>query len=862
MIVHRFHPRAPLGAGKAGCSLFAVAVTVMAGDAPARAQSELTLAEATGTAESAVASGAEAADDVTASAARTTDDSADEAIGSGGGAADEAAGIVVTARLRQENLQDVPLSISAVGSEVIRSERLVRIQDFSQKIANFNPRTQNPRTSALSIRGAGGLAGAGDGSEGGVGLIVDNVFYTHIGFAWGPLYDLAAVEVARGPQGTLLGKNTTIGAVIIRTQAPRFEPENEIELAAGNYGSLAARAYTTGPLIDDVLAYRVSFYSEKNDGFYPNRPDYPIIDDSNRFNVRFKDTNRWAIRGQLLARLGPDVTSRLIADYHQSREYNNFSGIVAPVFNRRANGSRIETYNEKLTRLFRITQFDDDPADGEQTNPSRMRQHTKGVSNELTWENLGGHTLTSITAFRQFNLYPRNSQGNYGLRFYSLGYDIIAKQFSQELRLASQPSDTFDYQVGAFFLRDKRRSNDRIIWGRDGAQFYGNSAAIAPAVLDGLEYDQLGIAKTTSYAAFGQGTWHVTDRFDLTGGIRYTHEKRSGSDTTALIGGASNLTPAQVAQREQILINQFGGYFAIAGKRSFDSVAWLINPSFKVTDDILLYASTARGVKSGAINTVARPVRSGGVVVGNQPIVVEPEVSRDWEVGIKTSWLDKTLNFNVNLYWNDLYDYQGNVVDSTSYRDAQGEPVRVTYLSNIPHVRLKGIEVEASWRATPALSLTLAGAVSDVRYVDFPDSAPAADFAGYAGAPATVDLSGERIEGIPSWTLNAGVRYDAPAGSFQGHPIAGFFYVNEFITGKTHYLSSDSTYDLVQKTYGITNVGIGFRREDDSLNVTLWAKNLFDKGYSISKTLGATNTAPNSVLGDPRTYGVSAAVGF
>src|SRR3546814_2712476 len=106
----------------------------------------------------------------------------------------------------------VPLSISAVGGNMAKKEQLTQIGDFAQKIANFNPRTANPRTSALSIRGAGGLSGSGDGSEGGVGVIVDDVFYTHIGFAWGPLYDLAGIEVARGPQGTLLGKNTKIGS--------------------------------------------------------------------------------------------------------------------------------------------------------------------------------------------------------------------------------------------------------------------------------------------------------------------------------------------------------------------------------------------------------------------------------------------------------------------------------------------------------------------------------------------------------------------------------------------------------------------------------------------------------------------------
>lgn len=784
-------------------------------------------------------------------------DSADPAAEAAEADSSTGSDILVTTRRRDERLQDVPLSVSAVGAQVIRSERLVQLQDFAQKIPNFNPRTQNPRTSALSIRGAGGLSGAGDGSEGGVGLIVDDVFYTHIGFAWGPLYDLAAVEVARGPQGTLLGKNTTVGAVIVRTALPSFTPSNAIEISAGNYGSTTVRAYSTGTLVDDVLAYRVSFYKEKNDGFYRNNDAYAIND--NYRGIRLKDTNRWAIRGQLLFQSG-DVTDRLIVDYHKSAEYNNYAGIVAPVFTHKADGSTQETYEQRIARLFGITNIDHDPTTGELTNISRMTQNTRGISNHLDWT-IGDNTLSAITAYREFRLYPRNSQGTNGLTNYSLGYDVVAKQYSQELRFASAPSTFIDYQIGAYFLRDTRSSNNRIIWGKTGAQFYGNNASYNPDILNGVEYDQLGIAKTTSFAGFGQATWHATPWFDLTGGIRYTHEKREGSNTATSFGGASGLSATDLARRESILISQFGGYFTVAGKRSFDSVSWLINPSIKVSDDILLYASTARGVKSGAINTVARPVRSGTTIVGYQPVVVDPEVSRDWELGIKTSWLDKTLNLNVNLYWNDIHDYQGNVVDTSSFASSSGSPVTVTYLSNIPHVRLKGVEVEGNWAATPSLNFTLAGAISDVKYVKYADAAPPADQT-YTGAPATIDLSGTRIEGVPRWTLNAGVRYDHAVGHFQGHPINGFFYVNEFVTGKTQFLSPASSYSLFQKTYGLTNAGFGFRREDDSLRITVYALNLFDVKYTVSKALGSATAPATWTLGDPRTYGVSAALRF
>ncbi len=160
----------------------------------------------------------------------------------------------------------MPLPVSVVGAKTQERERLERIQDFAQKVPNFVPSITNPRTSAMSICGISGISGGADGSELAVGLIVDNVFYTHVGFQWADFVDLQSFEVARGPQGTLLGKNTTVGAVVIHTQLPSFTPSASFETSFANRSRIIEKLNVTGPILDDKLAYRVTFFLDKGDG--------------------------------------------------------------------------------------------------------------------------------------------------------------------------------------------------------------------------------------------------------------------------------------------------------------------------------------------------------------------------------------------------------------------------------------------------------------------------------------------------------------------------------------------------------------------------------------------------------------------
>ena len=239
--------------------------------------------------------------------AAEADTPADSAAAPNAEAAAEAAGagdeIIVTARHRADRLQDVPPAISSIAGGELNAQHLDRVSDYTVKVPNFGAIQQNTRVSGLYIRGVGGNA-SNDGAEGGVGLIVDNVFFTHVGFSWLDFVDLEGVEVVRGPQGTLLGKNTTIGAVIVRTAKPKFDPELNINATYGGRNRFQVRANATGPIIADKLAYRVTFATDQGGGWIRNAYD----------GAKYLDNSRWSVRGQLLFTPASNISSRLIVE--------------------------------------------------------------------------------------------------------------------------------------------------------------------------------------------------------------------------------------------------------------------------------------------------------------------------------------------------------------------------------------------------------------------------------------------------------------------------------------------------------------------------------------------------------------------
>lgn len=735
--------------------------------------------------------------------------------------------ITITARRRDERLQEVPVAISAVSGDVLQSQQLNRIADYAAKLPNFGAVQQNTRVSGLYVRGLGGNAN-NDGAESGVGLIVDNVFFTHVGFSWLDFVDLDHIELVRGPQGTLLGKNTTIGALIVTTKRPSFTPSLGLEASYANFGRFQVRANATGPVIGDTLAYRVTFYQDRSNGWARNRFD----------GVKYLDTNRWAGRGQLLLHAG-GVTSRLIAEHYETDEYNNYYPGFVDLTNFANGAVRAGSWERKLTGIFGYTPSYDVGHNANSNTQDRISSRVNGVSNELTI-GLGTHTLTSVTAWRQLRFRPRNDSDASPFSILRAGFDVDVDQYSQEVRVASPTGGALDYQVGGYFLREDLISNNRSIFQADSTRYFLTGALptafLLPAILDGVEYDQDGRLRVTSGAGFGQATLHPTSRLSLTAGVRFTRETKRASNTATTFGGAT--LPAALLPARTAIVSAFGGLFAVSDARTTDSWSWLVNPSFKLSSDVLLYASASYGEKSGAANLSATP---------GKPVIIDPERSMDYEVGIKTTLAGGRATLNVNGYWNDVRDFQA----------VQLDPTRLTlgsFLGNAARVRLRGIEVEGTARIGGGLGASFSGALNDATYRSYVNAPAPLE---YSNVTTTVDLSGRRVVGAAKWSGQVSIDYSREIAA----DTELFGYANQTYRSASNVLNPASAYGR-QGAYGLTNAGIGARLDGGRYSLQAWGRNIFDKRYAVGIGQASAVSPYIKVLGDPRTYGVTARATF
>lgn len=732
--------------------------------------------------------------------------------------------IVVTARRRDERLIDVPIAVSVLGGQELAAKHLDRLADYATRVPNFSALQQNTRVSGLFIRGLGGNA-SNDGAEGGVGLIVDNVFFTHVGFSWLDFVDLDSIEVVRGPQGTLLGKNTTIGAVIVKTQRPSFTPSATIAATYGDRGSWQLRGNVTGP-ISDKLSVRLTAATSQGGGWIPNSVD----------DVRYLNNNRWSVRGQFLWQPTSGVSDRLIAEHYESHEYNNFYPVAGDILsNLRLDGSvfsaRTTSWTQKVTQNLGLTPNYSAPYNASLDTQGRLTSRVDGVSNETNVA-LGGSTLASISAWRRLYFRPYNDNDYTSLPVFRNGFDVDVDQYSQEFRIASPTGKAIDWTVGGYYLHEELESRLRTIYFSYASAFF-LGRAVQSATLNGLEVDRDGRLKVDSIAGFGQSTWHVTDRLSLTAGVRYTSEKKSATVVGSYFGGSA--PPAGVT----------GVPYSIAANVTHGSFSWLVNPAWRINEHVNLYASASYGEKSGAVNTAASAAQAN-------VLIVEPEKSTDFEAGVKTSFAAGRITANVNVYSNTISNYQDARVD-------QSQPALASYLANVGKVRLRGVELEATAQPARGITLFANGGYNDATYLSY-DNAPApleyqAYLAGVQGVPAgvtTLSLTGYRLRNAPRWTIQGGLDLDRPVSS--GLSLTGYW--NVAYRSRTNLVNPRSAFYL-QPGYTLVNAGIGLKTTDGRWSALLWSKNLFNQRYAVAYSVASPSTPIQEVFGDPRRFGLT-----
>ena len=421
------------------------------------------------------------------------------------------------------------------------------------------------------------------------------------------------------------------------------------------------------------------------------------------------------------------------------------------------------------------------------------------------------------------------------------GYDVNVDQYSQEVRLASTKGGFLDWTVGAYYLHEDLRSNLRYQFYSDASTFV-IASGVPSSVLNGVEYDKDGRLKIDSIAGFGQATAHLTGKLSITGGVRYTNETKNVNVAGYSLGGADLSSSATLAGYRAATLASLGGTsaalggnYGLSGRANLGSFAWLVNPAWKVNDNILLYASASYGEKSGAANTAASAAQASVVLT-------RPEKSQDFEGGIKTTWAGGKLIANLNLYNNTITDYQ----------DAQVDPNNAgigSYLANVGKVRLRGFELETSVKPLRGVSLDFNAAYNDAKYLSYNDAPAPVE---YQSVATTLPLTGYQLRGAPKWTVQGGASLDEPV----GHDLRFTAYANTSWKSKQALINPRSIYGW-QGAYAVVNAGIGIKAANDSWSAVVWSKNLFDQRYA--NTFAAANSLNPivEVMGDPVSYGIT-----
>ncbi len=751
--------------------------------------------------------------------------------------ADEGA-IIVTARRRAENVQDVPVALTVVGGETLTRTYTVNVNQLTQLVPTLNYSSPNPRNTAFTIRGLGSsvvaISQANDGLEPGVGFYVDQVYHARPATAAFDFTDIDQIEVLRGPQGTLFGKNTTAGAINITTRKPSFDFGAEGEVSVGEQGFWQAKAAVTGPIAGDLLAFRLSGAITRRDGVIYNTV----------FKRSQNDVHTDAIRGQLLFQPSDSVSIRVIGDWANfeneccTQVFVRVAPTLKPVSQQYAalaagaipGGYKPPSFNpyDRLTDI--------DAGLGVDTNEG-------GVS-AITDIQLGDKaTLTYVSAWRFWNWDAANDRDYTGLPI-QITQHIPSRQdqISQELRVA-QTIGKIDYVAGLYYFYQKIVGHPISIY--DKLATYWLLPAGRPAnLLEGYQTNGITDFRTDSYAAFGELTWHPLPRLAITGGIRYTYEKKDGLYNVAAFGGLDTTSASLINDKNSILRSQ-----NYTGHIGDGSASGRVNVAYHLTDDVMAYASYARGQKSGGINMSGLPVYPAGVPghANGDPILgtvtIRPEQNTTWEGGFKTQWFDKALTLNINAFYVKVRDFQANVVDSAAVVALR------SYLANIPKVTVKGIEWDGAARIGSHLTLRGSGAYSDGVYSDYPNGGCPIELTG--AATAACNLSGKGLPGLPKWSVSAGGEYVVPIS-------AGDFYLRADGIGKTQVFgdATDSAYTVI-KGYTLVNASIGFRASKN-WEVAVFVRNLFDKDYLQNVTVQAGNSG--LIVGtpsDPRMFGIT-----
>lgn len=748
---------------------------------------------------------------ITIAAADAPTDGADAAGAADADVSQVIASVTVSTRRRNETSQSVPTTMSVLDDKSLENNRVYRVQDLQQLLPSTTVNFVHARQLSFAVRGLGNNT-ASDGLEGSVGLYLDNVYLARPGMAAFDALDVQQLELLRGPQGTLFGKNTTAGVLNITTKQPTFRSENSASLSVGQDNYVQGKASISGAF-SDTLAGRISVYKTHEGGYIRNVYN----------NSKVQGGDRDGVRAQLLFEPDAKLNVRVIADYNEEDSNNGTMVFYSAGPSGKWLTQAAAVGGHVITDPSRYSVNLD--------NGSHVSVHQGGVSAETNYKLDNDYKFTAISAFRFWNFTPRNDDGLDVPVTLNVGALTRHRQFTQELRLATPQGGTLESVVGAYYYY-QNLDNTNFTYNGPLADKFNAAPAGAWSNLTSLADGHL---RVNSYALFGQSIWHIDPKWDLTGGLRATYEDKRAYEVRYAPTGGAAVSGAALASRNA----RYGAFDSGDVRLNNLSPSALLTLAYKIDADVLGFASLSHGEKSGGINlTVPGAAGVSSLKVGN-------EKANNIELGIKSNLWKRRAQINASVFANVVRGYQNNAYDPVS---------ATSYLTNAGDVRSRGAELETSFAVTRGFTLGANGAFNDVKYLK------------YANAPCppeitatSCDLSGRAaLVNAPRWTGSLNAQY-AHAVADQ---IEGYFNANYAYRSEVFGTLDASKYSKIP-AYSLTNLSAGarFKAGGARWDISLWAKNAFNKQYYTSMW-NSNFGAYNAIIGTPRTVGLTARADF
>ena len=714
--------------------------------------------------------------------------------------------VIVTATKREQSMQDVAVAVTALGADVLQDALIESAEDLTFLVPSLNlQKGGNAANSSFSIRGIGTQSFSA-AVEPSVSTMLDGVVMGRSGQAFMQLLDVERIEVLRGPQGTLFGKNSTGGVVHIITQNPTDEPTGELMATAINDEEYRGGLTVSGPLTDE-LGYRLSATGTTVDDYTKNQFD----------GDKLNGGDEWSVRGKV--RWFPLETLELkwASDFRDS----SYDTSAAPIRSLVPYGSREDDIRDILDSIVPVVPG----KENEDVNINKLpysESESWGHSLEANWD-IGEYVVTSITAYREFQIESfgdPDSQPIDAFDFDQIG-DKDQDQLTQELRLLSPGDGKLTYVVGLFYFDQTLDENFRryfeIVTDEPGE-------AVAGFTVD-----------TKNWAAFGEATYHFADTWRLIVGARYTEDELDYEFVRTLEGNNLGLPPPVEQTR---------------GDTDESDLSPKVVVQWDYSDEGMTYLSYTQGYKGPAFD----------MTFGTNPVdlpPVDPETSDSWELGLKTTLLDGRLRLNTALFYSVYDDFQAQ-----SFYDPDGVPPECPpdnencnagddpggfILINAGEVKTQGLEVDFLAQVTENLRLTGAFAYIDASIEDYPEGQCSGgqiyrEEGECAPGPGNglQDLAGGDLPFSPDWKGNLAASYFVPLqGSFD-MVLKGSVRAQDDVL----YSLSQDRY-TVEDSYAIFDASIVFQGHSDQWDATLFVKNIADEFYASSINPNNPQLLPN-----------------